>query len=203
MSDNSDPRLEFKRLEYSNLPALIAHWDAHFWHKSQWFFGVESLILAAVGIAFKDTFLDGFAPKRPGFFFLVGSCVFNFWICYVWFRTNRANREFLTPLLHRAREIETEFLKNEMGTFSAQQNSLTGWKHAQHSSHQWENHLPSGFALAWAVGLLVAALHGDHLDWALGTLMLVFLVVLLFECFHPRRTSTPPSITSGSNNTSM
>jgi hypothetical protein len=181
------PVLDFRCREYQNLPALIAHWDTHFWQKSQWFFAVESVLLGAVGVAFKDTFLSGVAPTRPAFLLLVASCVFNFWICYVWFRTNRSNREFLGPLLERARKIEAAILEDNTGTFSAQRESLTSPEHVRHSSHRWENHLPSGFALAWAAVLLAAALYGDRFCLALGTLALSLVALLLLEHFHPKR----------------
>ncbi len=188
MTDISDKsRLDFMCREYANLPALIAHWDAHFWKKSQWFFAVESVLLAAVGVAFKDTFLSGVAPARAAFLFLVASCVFNFWICYVWFRTNRSNREFLGPLLQRARAIEAAILENDTGTFSAQRKSLASPKNERHSSHRWENHLPSGFALAWAAALLAAALYSDRFCLALSMLTLSLVALLLLEHFHPKR----------------
>ena len=186
MMDNSDDgRRDFMLREYENLPALIAHWDSHFWQKSQWFFAVESVLLAAVGVAFKDTFLSAVTATRPAFLFLIASCVFNFWICYVWFRTNRSNREFLGPLLKRARDIEEAILKDETGTFSAQRKSLTSPESERHSSHRWENHLPSGFALAWAAALLAVGLYSDSFCVALGTLTVSLVAVLLLEYYHP------------------
>ena len=188
MSDSSErAKLDFRRREYTNLPALIAHWDTHFWQKSQWFFAVESVLLAAVGIAFKDTFLAGEAPKKQAFLVLVGACVFNFWLCYVWFRTNRSNREFLGPLLVRARDIEKAILGDDTGTFSAQRQSLISAKHERHSSHRWENHLPSGFAAAWMAALLAATWYIGRFRFALGGLAFSLLVLLLIERFHPKR----------------
>jgi hypothetical protein len=187
MNTSEKPEVDFWRLEYENLPALIAHWDAHFWQKSQWFFAVESALLGAVGFALKDTFLSGVAPARPTLLFLVAACVFNFWICYVWFRTNRTNREYLDPLLERGREIEAAHLKDEIGTFSAQKRFQTLPKHRRHSSRRWEKHLPSGFALAWAALLLAAALYSNRFWLALGTLSLSLVVLLLLERFHPKR----------------
>ena len=189
MTDTSDrPGLDFKCREYENLPALIAHWDGQFWQQSQWFFGVESVLLGAVGVALKDTFLSGAAPSRPAFLLLVSFCVFNFWICYVWFRTNRSNREYLDPLLRRARAIEAAILENnDTGTFSAQQGSLTLPEHERHSAHRWVIHLPSGFALAWAAALLAAALYGHRFCLALSTLTLSLVALLLLEHFVPKR----------------
>jgi hypothetical protein len=185
MGTSEKPEIDFRRLEYGNLPALIAHWDTHFWRKSQWFFAVESVLLGAVGVAFKNTFLSGIAPARPAFLLLVAACVFNFWICYVWFLTNRRNREYLVPLLQRARAIEAVNLKDDdKGTFSAQFEALE--KHPSHASGRWENHLPSGFALTWAAALLAAALY-NRSYLALGALTLSLVVLLRLERFHPKR----------------
>jgi hypothetical protein len=93
----------------------------------------------------------------------------------------------LGPLLQRARDIETAILGDNAGTFSAQQKSLTLSAHERHSSHRWENHLPSGFALAWAAALLAAALYDHRLCLALSTLTLSLVALLLLEHFHPKR----------------
>ena len=186
METSNKHRADFMWLEYENLPALIAHWDTHFWQKSQWFFAVESVLLAGAGVAFKDTFLSGVAPTRRAFLLLVAACVFNFWICYVWFRTNRSNREYLSPLLQRARVIEAANLEKDTGTFSAQQKSLSFPEHERHSSNRWETHLPSGFALVWAAALLLAA-YGRRFCLALSALTLALVALLLLERFHPKR----------------
>lgn len=188
MTDNAEKSpLDFARQEYANLPTLIAHWDSHFWQKSQWFFAVESVLLAAIGVAFKDTFLAGAAPARSAFFLLVASCVFNFWICYVWFRTNRSNREFLGPLLGRARDIERKILGDDTGTFSEQRRSLMSPKNVRHSAHRWENHLPSGFALAWAAALVTAAVSAHRVPLAVSILTVSLVALLSLERFHPKR----------------
>jgi hypothetical protein len=176
--------------EYESLPALIAIWGNLSWQKSQFFFAVESVFLAGIGVALKDTFVEGKAPAPAAFLMLVGACVFNFWICYVWFRTNRSNREYLNPLLQRAQEIEVALLndKADKATFSAQSRSLREPERKRHSSERWERHLPTGFAAAWAAALLAAAAHGPYCGWALGTLVPSLLALLLFELFHPSRT---------------
>lgn len=186
MDTPNKSQLDFMCQEYENFPALIAHWDSHFWNKSQWFFAAESVLLGAVGYAFKDAFLSGIAPARPAFIFLVAACVFNFWICYVWFRTNRSNREYLGTLLPRARAIEEAILGDKTGTFSTQRESL----HQRHSSSRWEIHLPSGFALAWVLALITAARFCRfYFCWALITLALSLIALLLIERFHPKRHS--------------
>src|SRR5438093_1110297 len=87
-----EPKHKLIFREYDNLPALIATYGNLSWQKSQFFFAVESIAFAGVGVAFKDTFLKGTAPEASGFVLLIVVCVFNFWLCYVWFNTNRRNR---------------------------------------------------------------------------------------------------------------
>jgi hypothetical protein len=93
----------------------------------------------------------------------------------------------LDPLLRRACEIEKAILENDIGTFSAQKKSLALPEHERHSSKRWETHLPSGFALAWAVALLAAALYGGRFCLALSTLTVSLVALLLLERFHPKR----------------
>jgi len=181
-----DPSHQFMCREYEHLPALIALWGGLSWQKTQFFFGVESVFLAGIGVALKETFIEGRVPAHPAFLMLMGASVFNFWICYVWFRTNRSNREYLNPLLQRACEIEVALL-NETATFSVQRKSLRAPERKRHSSEWWERHLPTGFAIAWAATLLAAASHGPYWGWALTTLLPSLLALLLFERCHPSR----------------
>lgn len=171
----SDPKHELMCREYDNLPALISLFGSLSWQKNQFFFTVESVAFAGVGVAFKSTFLDGTAPAVPALVLLIGICVFNFWICYVWFRTNRRNREYVDAILQRASAIEKELVSNDKATFSAMP------KQRQHSSSRWELHIPSSFAVAWTVALLTAAWHGHHSDWAVSTLIAALFALLVFE----------------------
>jgi hypothetical protein len=199
MPDDPGLRRDFLLREYANLPQLIAHWDAHFWQKSQFFFAVESLLLAAVAVGFRQTFLEGEPPSLQKFHDLVALSVFNFWLCYVWFRTNRSNREFLGPLLRRARAIECALaalskskdgLPEDQPTFTAQWQSLHEPRRDRHSSHWWENHLPTGFALSWVVVLItVASSSHERLCWTLLTVLLALLTLVLVEVLHPRRST--------------
>ena len=181
-----DPAHHLMCREYDNLPALIALWGGLSWQKNQFFFGVESVLLAGIGVVLKDTFVYGNAPPPPAFQMLMGASVFNFWICYVWFRTNRSNRNYLSPLLLRARELEVALL-NDTATFSAQLKYLLEPTRKRQTSERWERHLPTGFAVAWAAALLAAASHGPFWGLAFSTLLPSLLALVLFERFHPSR----------------
>ena len=193
MYDVDEKQRKVLILEYGNLPGLIAHWDAHFWHKSQFFFAVKSLLLGAVGVAFRETFLKGVPLGSQGLWVLVGVCIFNYWICYVWFRTNRSNREFLGPLFERARWIEKCLLEGQPGTFIAQWTALLDPKRDRHSAHWWENHLPTVFAVAWTAVLLAGgttfppSCEYFWIPWCL--VVAVIASVVCVELFHPRRSS--------------
>jgi hypothetical protein len=186
-----EPDYEFIRAEYSSLPALIAHWDGHFWQKSQFFFAVESVMLAAIGVAFEKVFLEGAPLSRPGYWVLIFACFFNFWLCYVWFRTNRSNREFLGPLFKRARDIERLPLEDDDGTFTAQHCSLNAPEHVRHSAHRWENHLPTGFALAWSAALVAGGFHSERWVGSLVALGVALIALRVIERVHPKRGSAP------------
>lgn len=181
-----DPSHQLMCREYASLPALIVFWGGLSWQKNQFFCSVESILLAGIGVALKDTFIGGKDPTESAFLMLTIACVFNFWICYVWFRTNRTNRDYLTPLLLRACTIEGA-LGDRTATFSAQQGFLQDSKRNRHSAEWWERHLPTGFAVAWAAALLIGASYGQYWGWAFSTLVLSLLILLLLELFHPSR----------------
>lgn len=187
METPEELRLNFMRQEYENLPALIALYGSLQWQKSQWFFAVESLQLGGIGYVFKNTILSGIAPSRSALLLLAAACIFNFWICYVWFRTSRTTRKYLSPLLLRGGEIEAAILKDPKGTFSSQKTYLNSAKYERHSSSAWEVHLPSGIAFVWAAALLASTTYGGHFYLALSILSLFLITLLLVERFHPKR----------------
>ena len=199
MSVEPDHQRDFLLREYQNLPQLIAHWDAHFWQKSMFFFAVESLLLTAMAFTFREIFLKGVPPTIQEFHCLIGLSLFNFWLCYVWFRTNRSNREFLDPLLTRARVIEHALAASsdvktaeDRQTFTVQWQSLCEPPRDRHSSRRWENHLPTGFALSWVAALVtVAYISPERLNLccAMCTVLLAVLTLVLVEVFHPRRST--------------
>lgn len=189
---------DFMLREYEKLPQLIAHWDSHFWVKSQFFFAVESVFLAAGAVAFKKTLLqvNGDDPGVNGLVSLVGLCVFNFWLNYVWFRTNRSNREYLTHLFKRARAIERTLVATspdippeDNPIFTGQWNSLQQ-SESNRGSSWWEIHLPTGFAISWAVVLVRVASFSPHwlyFDVAMGIVLAAFIIMMLVELAHPKR----------------
>jgi uncharacterized membrane protein len=182
----NDPSHDFMIREYESLPALIAFWGNLTWQKSQFFFAVEAVALAGIGTALRETFVDGKTLGFEPFMLLLCASLFNFWLCYVWFRTNRSNREYLTPLLQRAREIEDALAGGE-ATFGTQWKYLREPERERHGSERWERHLPTGLASIWAAALVVGASHGAWRCEVAGALLAAVIVVALAEAVHPPR----------------
>ena len=137
--------------EYENVVKQIIHWDTHFWTKSQFFLVIESAFVAATLQVFREQVTA--QAKLPLLVFLSLFLVagfFNIFLCYVWFRTNRRNREFLRLRFERAREIESE-----LGTLQTFTNDVKKLPKG-HGSATWEIHLPTGFIVVWVL-LMIAA----------------------------------------------
>ena len=139
--------------EYKGLIPQIIHWDSHFWNKSKFFLTFESAFLAGTLIALRDNVIQGKIISVTLFVALIGIVIFNLYLSYVWFRTNRRNREFLELRFQRAREVETE-LGGVQKLFTNDPLKLS----KDHGSARWETHLATGFAIAWGtlfLGLFV------------------------------------------------
>ena len=162
-----DPQHQLIFHEYDNLTAHVALYGNLSWQKSQFFFAVESIAFAGVSVGFKDTFLRGTIPQTPALLLLIVVCLFNLWLCYVWFSTNRRNREYLEPLLHRAREIE-HTLNHDDATYSVQWSVLEAKPKRRVRTSVLERHIPTGFAIAWTIILLAGSWHGQHFGWGIA-----------------------------------
>src|SRR5437016_10055636 len=81
--------------EYKGLIPQIVHWDSHFWNKSKFFLTFESAFLAGAIVAMRDFATDSKPLPNALMLALLAATVFNWYLSYVWFRTNRRNREFL------------------------------------------------------------------------------------------------------------
>ena len=139
--------------EYKGLISQIIHWDSHFWNKSKFFLTFESAFLAGTLIALRENVAPGKVLSSTLFVALIGVVAFNLYLSYVWFRTNRRNREFLELRFRRAREVEAE-LGSVQKLFTNDPLLLP----KDHGSARWEAHLATGFALAWVAvfcGLIV------------------------------------------------
>jgi hypothetical protein len=132
--------------EYKGIIPQIIHWDSHFWNKSKFFLTFESAFLAGTILTLRENVSTGKALSVSLFWILVGVAVFNLYLSYVWFRTNRRNREFLELRFRRAREIEAA-LGGIQKIFTNDPLQLT----KGHGSAYWEIHLATGFAVAWVV----------------------------------------------------
>jgi hypothetical protein len=136
--------------EYESLVSQMIHWDSHFWVKSQFFLVIESAFVAVILQAFKEQVTAQSKLSTPLLFLFLFAGLFNIYLCYVWFRTNRRNREYLRLRFERARQIESEL--GVLQTFTDDSKKLP----KGHGSAAWETHLPTGFIVAWVV-LLIAA----------------------------------------------
>lgn len=196
---------QFRALEYEQLTGLITHWDGHTWHKSNFFFAVETVMLGGMGIAFQSQFVNGVPAGFSQLMLFTAVAMFNMWLCYVWFRTSRSNRDYLRPLFIRARVIEAE-LGDERGVYTDQRNFIEDAKLSQHGSSGYEIHVPNVFALAWLVAWMALTAKSllthvvgqrapANLGWVVGPMLLFLAFVGWREYFHPKR---PPTTGSAS-----
>ncbi len=137
--------------EYESVVTQLNHWDSLFWTKSQFFLVIESAFIAVILQGFKEqvTSASGKVPLELLFLFF-GADLFNIYLCYVWFRTNRRNREYIRQRIARACEIESEL--GVLQTFTDAKQKVPN----DHGSADWETHLPTVFIIVWVV-LLVGA----------------------------------------------
>lgn len=139
--------------EYDNVVKQIIHWDSNFWHKSQFFLVIQSAIVVAVLQTLKEQFFKADPMPSTLLWLLIVTVMFNIYLCYVWFRTNRRNREYIRVRTTRARDIEADQrLQGILNTFLSDQNQLP----VAHRSAEWETHLPTGFIVIWLTLLLFA-----------------------------------------------
>jgi hypothetical protein len=151
-------RDELLMREYETITDQIIHWDTFFWHKSQFFLAIESVLLGLIADRLSTELVDN-KPMQFGLFFMfVVVTLFNFYLCYVWFRTNRRNREYLEVRFDRALQIENDpVMKDVLQLYRLEKTRLESPEYAKHSSSKWEIKLPCAFILAWVIFLLTAA----------------------------------------------
>lgn len=141
--------------EYKGLIPQIIHWDSHFWNKSKFFLTFESAFLAGALVALNDFARHGTKVPMPMLFALFAATIFSLYLSYVWFRTNRRNREYLELRFKRAREIEAA-LGSVQSLFTNDPLLLP----KDHGSSGWETHLPIAFGIAWIATLIGALFLG-------------------------------------------
>jgi hypothetical protein len=161
-------RIELLMKEYETIGAQIEHWDNHFWNKSNFFLAVEAALLSAIVTRLIDALIDN-KPIQPIIFFLINfAVIFNLFICYVWFRTNRTNHEYQMVRFHRAIQIENDpTLAGIVQLYHFQQDMLKHPGYVKHSSSLWEIYLPFAFIFAWIVSLIVAAYESNLCTYAI------------------------------------
>ena len=130
--------------EYESLVLQIIHWDSHFWTKSRFFLAIESAFIVVALQIFKLRVLGELESHSTLMVVLIFVGLLNIYLCYVWFRTNRRNREYLRIRFKRARAIENKF-DEALQTFTDEKKEL----HERHGSATWETHLATAFIIAW------------------------------------------------------
>ncbi len=171
-------RIELLMREYETITTQIVHWDTFFWHKSQFFLAIESVSLGLIVQRLSIEIVDNM-PMHPNLFLMfVAVALFNFFLCYVWFRTNRRNREYLDVRFKRALQIENEpGIIDVVQLYRFQQATLKNPKYTKHSSSPWEIYLPIAFILAWFVSLIGAAFDSKCLVNEVIVILAIVLVV--------------------------
>jgi len=149
--------------EYEVIGAQIEHWDTFFWVKSNFFLVIESALLAVI-VTQLNTSLLTINHFQPMIFYLsISVTLFNLFLCYVWFRTNRSNHEYLMVRFNRALQIENDLtLEGVVQLYHFQQDMLSHPGYIKHSSSWWEVHLPLAFMFAWIMSLTATA-YDSHL----------------------------------------
>jgi hypothetical protein len=180
----SSSKQELLLKEYEIISTQVIHWDKFFWDKSQFFLAIESLML--VGIS--QVVIGEISNKSPIalriYSFLLIAIVFNIFLCYVWFRANRSNREYLQVRYNRAKEIEMELGGNAIKIFQYQDRFLREPKQVKHSSKIWEIQIPMVFTLGW---FILLGYIGDETDvrflflLTLGIIALCVITILFIE----------------------
>jgi hypothetical protein len=92
--ESSLPPDEMLMKEYQCVVEQIIHWDSHFWRKSQFFLVIQSAFIAGVLQNLKDWVVRPAPMPFLMFLLFAQLTIFNIYLCYVWFRTNRRNREY-------------------------------------------------------------------------------------------------------------
>jgi hypothetical protein len=157
-------RAELLMREYETITTQIVHWDTFFWHKGQFFLAIESVLLAVMTQQLTSEVTDTIPMLPVMFFMIAGVTLFNLFLCYVWFRTNRSNHEYLKVRFERALQLEDEpELRGVVQLYHLQLATLRSPKYVKHSSSMWERHLPSAFMLAWIAVLAVASFDSTSL----------------------------------------
>jgi len=121
---------------------------------------------------------DGKPMHTRLFPMLVAIMLFNIFLCYVWFRTNRSNREYLKVRFERALQIEDDpDMSNVIQLYHLQQLILKDSRYAKHSSSWWETQLPSAFMIAWFAIVIAGAFDSDSFVFAIVAGLSIALVV--------------------------
>jgi len=145
--------------EYGQLTTQIIHWDSLSLKKDQFYFAVVGVFLiAVVKVIYDEITKVGTSPFLVVALIVLAG-VFNLFMCIVWFKTNRRNREWLDVRFDRAREIETS-QGIEFRILSLQDKRFDEPEYEGHATSKLVLYIPIIFFVVWvAVICLSVALY--------------------------------------------
>ena len=151
-------RIEQWIKEYEQLTAQIIHWDSLSLRKDQFFLAVEGLFIIAAGQLLRPHLADLCPLPTHVIILITVMAIFNCFLCWVWFKTVRRNREWLDVRLKRAEEIEN---KNDIEFRILRRQDSEFKEYGGHEAHKLVLKVPIAFALLWILLLFVAFLWGN------------------------------------------
>lgn len=175
--------------EYEIIGSQIEHWDNHFWNKSNFFLVVESALLAVVTNQLNDELRDNKPFQQAIFYLSILIVIFNLFLCYVWFRTNRTNHEYQMVRFLRALQIEKDpVFFHLVELYHFQRSMLMNPKYVKHSSSWWEINIPIAFMLAWIGSLILVAYISKNNNYIITTIFIIFVIL---ACIFVEKTGWP------------
>lgn len=135
--------------KYKLLATQIIHWDTLFWSKSKFFLGIQTAFLALFGAAGTVAFKHPLFSKPMVDIGLVLVGVFNFYLCFVWYKTNVRNLQYRKFKIDEFREIERRL--PVLTIFDP--HTVRRYLPPSDSSSDWEKFMPLAFGFVWVFGL--------------------------------------------------
>jgi hypothetical protein len=126
----------------------VVHWDNFFWSKSSFFMAVESAGLLGIAKVYADH--PGHLSQAFSVMFVVAALL-NLYLCLVWLRTARRNRDFLNMRFQYGAALERA-LKNPdfcLYTYQDWKRNPQNQKMSGPESHHLEIKIPIAFAIVW------------------------------------------------------
>lgn len=133
--------------QYKLIIQQVLHWDVHFWEKSKFFLAIETAFMGVAGAIFLKPEITSGVSKQLALCTLLLLCIFNIYLCIVWYKTNNRNRGYLRLKIHEMKQIEARLPE----LFSVNPLELKLKMQPYASSAGWEVHLATGFGFLWTL----------------------------------------------------